>query len=265
MPVSGSAFDPVASGYDRQFSDTAVGRFQRAVVHRCLEPRIQPGEMVLELNCGTGEDAQWLAKKGCRVLATDISAEMVAITAAKAQRAGLHDRIQTKVLDIRAIADQGPDLPVAQLVLSNFGGLNCLSPGELQRFGAALSGFMKPGTVFIAVVMGRFCWWESAYYVLKGRFREAFRRLNGGPLSVRLDEQSSIPTWYYTPAEFCRFFPELRVSTIQPVGFWLPPSYLDPFFQKWPQVLDGLFFLEKKCRGRLWAAAADHFLVVFRQ
>ena len=98
------SFDHIATDYDAQFTNTAVGRLQRAVVQAYLETKTKPGIAVLELNCGTGEDAIWLAQKGCTVLATDISSQMVAATAAKVQQANQGHRIQTQVLDIRNIS-----------------------------------------------------------------------------------------------------------------------------------------------------------------
>ena len=257
-----SAFDTLAARYDEDFTQTATGRLQRAVVHAFLEHKIAPCAAVLELNCGTGEDAVWLARRGCRVLATDLSAEMVTYAAAKARAAHLGDNIQTQVLDIRALAAD-PHLFSERrfdLILSNFGGLNCLSPADMQCLGRVLPALLNPGGCFVAVVMGRFCWWETLYFIGKARPRSAFRRFSAQPVEARLDTFTQVSTWYYTPASFGRFFPDLNKKTVQPVGFWLPPSYLDPWFARWPGLLRGLNFLEKKCRGRLWAVAADHFL-----
>lgn len=258
------AFDAIAAGYDRQFSDTTVGRLQRAVVYRYLAPYTGTGVSVLELNCGTGEDACWLAERGCRVLATDISPNMVARTAEKAGQAGLSALIRTQVLDMRTL--ESANLPETfDLVLSNFGGLNCLSPEDMRRFGAALPALLRPGGRFVAVVMGRFCGWESLYFLLKGQPRAAFRRWSVQPVEAPLDADTRLPVWYYGPYVFEKFFPALARRTVQPVGCWLPPSYLDPWFSRRPQGLEGLNFLEKKCRGRLWAAAADHFLLVLEK
>ncbi len=256
------AFDTIAARYDEGFTQTATGRLQRAVVHAFLEHKIAPGAEVLELNCGTGEDAVWLARRGCRVLATDLSAEMVQCAADKARAARLGDSIQTQVLDIRALAAGAPPLSGRRfdLVLSNFGGLNCLSPADMQRLGRILPALLNPGGYFVAVVMGRFCWWETLYFMCKARFKAAFRRFSAGPVEARLDAFSQVSTWYYNPASFGRFFPDLEIKTVQPVGFWLPPSYLDRWFARRPGLLRALDFLEKKCRGRLWAVAADHFL-----
>ena len=49
----------------------------RGATQRRLEARFSAGHRVLELNCGTGEDAVFLARRGVRVLATDLSGAMV--------------------------------------------------------------------------------------------------------------------------------------------------------------------------------------------
>lgn len=307
-----TGFDHIAGGYDKTFTETATGRRQRAIVHNYLKYKFFAQEFdparqtpvetrtpisVLELNCGTGEDALWLARHGAQVLATDIAPEMVAIAAGKAARAGLAHLIRTETLDIRRLCPptfhhsragenvyetlksfvnvKHPDvenLPARNknkelingkfdLILSNFGGLNCLSPEELNTFGAALPALLKPGGLFVAIVMGRFCCWETLYFLLKGRWRNAFRRLGGGPLAARLDRHATVPVWYYSPGEFRRFFPALEPVTIQPVGCWLPPSYLDPLVAHRPRLMEILDFTEQKCRGRLWAWGADHFML----
>jgi hypothetical protein len=72
-------FDATARGYDFEFTETQVGRMQRAVTHRYLQELIASAkpQTALELNCGTGEDALWLANQGLLVTATDLSAEKV--------------------------------------------------------------------------------------------------------------------------------------------------------------------------------------------
>jgi SAM-dependent methyltransferase len=101
------AFDAMAADYDDGFTHTELGQRLRRAVHRRLDHHFQPGHRVLELNCGTGEDAVHLARRGVHVVATDRSPEMIRVTRAKARRAGVADRIQAQPL---AMEDLDPGL-----------------------------------------------------------------------------------------------------------------------------------------------------------
>ncbi|NNJ54292.1 MAG: class I SAM-dependent methyltransferase, partial [Ignavibacteriaceae bacterium] len=70
-----SAFDSVAENYDATFTQTKIGKAQREIVWGYLESVLidKDNLKILELNCGTGEDAVWFSKKGHTVLATDVS------------------------------------------------------------------------------------------------------------------------------------------------------------------------------------------------
>ena len=50
-------FDGVASTYDAAFSDRRLGRYLRGLVREWAGPCFATGSRVLELGCGTGEDA----------------------------------------------------------------------------------------------------------------------------------------------------------------------------------------------------------------
>jgi len=271
-------FNILADSYDATFTETAVGRLQRARVWETLQRLFQQsdgthlvskGLSVLELNCGTGEDACWLAKQGFRVLATDVSPEMIAVLQKKVKKNDLGHLVEGMLLDLNALSESIPLHAVFKkaphpFIFSNFGGLNCLSPADLLRCGTSIAHLLSPEGCFIAVVMGRFCWQESLYFLLKGRFSTAFRRLRRGAVSARLNEASVVNTWYYTPDEFSRFFPDMEVMMLHPVGFWLPPSYLDGAFRRWPRLLQALNWLEMKWQHRYWARGSDHYLIGFR-
>lgn len=281
------AFDAIANEYDKSFTDTAVGRLMRERVWQILgdlgiwgfgdlkislsnnQITKSTNQQVLELNCGTGEDAIWLARQGWQVLATDVSPEMVKTAREKViqlseswqllESSGIRERLQFHVCsfaEIGRFAEQKFDL-----VFSDFGGLNCVSPEELKKLSLDLQKLIAPGGQFVAVVMSRFCWQETLYFLLKGKPREAFRRLSRKPVNAHLDEKTTVPTWYFSPNEIRRYFPDFQVKRVCPVGFWLPPSYLNPFFEKRPRLLGFLNFLEKNFALAWSAPAADHFLI----
>src|ERR1700683_3015332 len=77
------AFDARAEAYDGQFTRTRIGTAMRAAVWARCAARFRPGFRILEMNCGTGEDARWLASQGMKVLATDISPRMIEVARRK--------------------------------------------------------------------------------------------------------------------------------------------------------------------------------------
>src|SRR5687768_4202797 len=83
VPVPCSPFDAMAADYDRSFSDSLIGTLMRRAVWRRLDAYFCPGDRVLELNCGTGEDAIYLGRRGVRVLATDIAPAMLDVARGK--------------------------------------------------------------------------------------------------------------------------------------------------------------------------------------
>ena len=93
--VDTTAFDAFAGDYDHDFTHSTLGQLLRPRVWAKLAEHFHPGDHVLELACGTGEDAVWLAKQGIRVTATDGSAGMVreAKAKAKAETEGVSDKV----------------------------------------------------------------------------------------------------------------------------------------------------------------------------
>src|SRR6185503_9043977 len=89
-----AAFDGLAQDYDAQFTATALGRTLRAMAWRRFERTFARCNYLLDIGCGTGEDAIRLASLGHRVLATDASPQMVRVATAKAERAGVAQRVR---------------------------------------------------------------------------------------------------------------------------------------------------------------------------
>lgn len=260
--MSEAAFDGAAAGYDDEFTRSAVGRLQREAVHRhVLRHVLVGGESVLELGCGTGEDALFLARQGCRVVATDASPAMLRAAREKLTVAGLASRAVLERLDLAAPPADLAGGPV-ELLFSNFGALNCLSREQLARLGHAAAGWVRPGGRAVLVVMPRVCLAESAYFLARGRWREARRRWDGGPVEARV-AGGTVATWYYAPEEVAAAFaPAFRLRAVRPVGLLVPPSYLDRRAARWPLVLRALGWLDERLEPlQPLAGLADHALV----
>ena len=268
--MSPSAFDSIAASYDAEFTHTLTGRLQRDRVYAILSELLGEGagKKVLELNCGTGEDAVWLAQSGCEVLATDIAEGMIAIAREKQGTlpAEFSNKLQFQTLAAESISLLPKDHSF-DLVFSNFGGLNCLSPEQLAQVAKGAEGKLRAKGLMIAVVMGRKCIWETFYFLLKRQWKKAWRRRSQTPIAARLSDEVQVMTWYYSPSEFSRLFAEqFQVLTAYPIGIAIPPSYLDPFFRSRPTWLKGLQWLEQKLGRKAGLANyADHFLIVLQK
>jgi ubiquinone/menaquinone biosynthesis C-methylase UbiE len=75
-----SPFDILAETYDADFTQSQIGKLQRERVWKFLQAILQTlGRplKILEINCGTGEDALRLAAMGHNIVATDASEIMI--------------------------------------------------------------------------------------------------------------------------------------------------------------------------------------------
>jgi len=159
-------FDGIAARYDAAWTNAQAGRLQRNAVWRHIDPRIRRGDRILDIGCGTGEDALHLRELGGQALAIDASPEMVRVA-------------RLKGVDARVLPIEGIHLfAVAfDLVLSNFGAINCIR--DLSTLQKTLARLIRPGGHLAVCFMSRFCLWESAYYTLRGQFGKATRRWRG--------------------------------------------------------------------------------------
>lgn len=253
-------FDTASHSYDTDFTDTLTGRLQRNRVWKYLDEQITIKKplQVLELNCGTGEDAIHFARSGHVVMATDISEEMLNKASAKVREKGVAHKIHLEKTDLKNLSSLDSQKPF-DLIFSNFGGLNCLADTEITDFKINIRKLLKPKGKLILVIMPDFCLWESFYFLSKLKLKEVFRRKKA---SVWADVSGiKVETWYYSPKKLSRVFsPEFSAIQAKPIGFFAPPSYLEPFIKRHPLFFRFLSFLENRFSRFSWQSAmADHY------
>ena len=258
-----SPFDKIAPNYDELFTSTAIGKMQRNIICKYLDESLSKNQQlnILELNCGTGEDAVYFAKKGFSVVATDESDEMLKITKEKINKLGLSNYVTTGKLDLTNPSDFSFDQKY-DLVFSNFGGLNCVDKDSLNDLNDVLSGILNDRGRIIFVLMPKFSLWDSMYFLLKMKLNKVFRRASSKPLKVNLND-GNVQTYYYSPKEIANFFGNnFKVKNIKPVGFFIPPSFLNNFFLRKEITLRILDIFENSVSNFSFLAnLSDHFLI----
>ena len=261
-------FDVMAETYDLDFTWSKIGALQRGKVRELILPFFEKGKKnatILEMNCGTGEDAVWLASMGHRVVATDASEKMIEKTFEKKYRFGLRDNnleIEQCSLQDLGVRYQGRKF---DFIFSNFGGINCIRREEVNELAAKLSGLLAPGGRIALVVMSRFCLWESAYYFAQGKWKTAFRRSQHQ--QTLLVGENSLRFYHYSPLEIKKMFaPYFASIGCFPVGLLIPPSYLEQHFSTRPSLLNTLNRLENRLnRIQLFSRWADHYCILFKK
>lgn len=259
-----SPFDPLAESYDRTFTHTTLGGILRRAVWRRLECCFEAGSHVLEVNCGSGEDALFLARRGVRVDATDLSEAMVEQARRKVEGAGLGGLVTVSRLAIEALGAPGGDgagdaepFPGPyDGALSDFGGLNCVA--DLGAAARGLAARLRPGAPVLLCLMGPTVPWEWFWYLAQRQPRKAFRRLAPGGVVWR-GRRIRYPAIGRTRRSFAPWF---RVRRRSALGAFLPPTYAEDWAARHPRLLAWLDRIERRLEtAPLLASLADHYLL----
>jgi SAM-dependent methyltransferase len=263
VPISlgleaGAVFDRLAASYDHDFTQSLIGRAQRAEVWKVMRRTFRNSDSVLELNCGTGEDAFFLAAQGTSVFSCDASQQMILCAEHRLEQQQPPLPIVFCHLSTERIAELNPPTPFDG-VFSNFSGLNCVA--DLAPLAAALAKLTTPGSPLLLCLSTRFCLTEILYYMLRGQPRKALRRctgrtqasLDGAPLTV-----------YYPTLSQLRhsFAPHFRLLSVRGVGVAIPPSYLERWARRHPRTFHLLCRLEALVASLpLLRSTGDHLLL----
>jgi SAM-dependent methyltransferase len=262
--IYSAPFDAIAERYDETFTTSKIGRAQRTAVWKKLGEIFRAGDRILELGCGTGVDACFLADHGVKVVACDNSRQMITVATRRVTEGGKLSFVHLHLLATENIANLQNGGPFNG-AFSNFGALNCIQ--DLRQFARDLAILLKPGATALLCWMGPCCVWEIAWYLAQGNPGKAFRRFRRGGVTARLAERAEVRVHYPSVRSLARSFaPEFRLRSINGIGVSVPPSYLEALANRFPRFFDlslraDLFL--GHCPGI--RALADHILLEFRR
>jgi ubiquinone/menaquinone biosynthesis C-methylase UbiE len=218
--MNGAPFDALAEDYDRSEVENPIRQLMRSRSLTVLERAFPGGSALLDVGCGTGTEAIWLAQRGRRIMAVDSSPAMLEILTRRAAAANLH--IPTRLLKAGDLSRLVQDLGEGSFdgAYSSFGALNT-EPSMDQSLNA-LSRLVRPGGRIVLSVMNRWCVAEIALLVAGGRAQDALRRFRP-TLTVRLGEASTQVTYPSWPTMKRALGPDFRPLNVEALTLFLPP------------------------------------------
>lgn len=258
--AAATAFDGIANSYDGLFTRSVIGRAQRNQVWQRLLHAFKTGERILELNCGTGEDARFLAQRGISVLACDVSSVMIEVAEARGRLEPGATKIEYRQM---ANEDLSPLLRGDYFdgAFSNFSGLNCLV--ELQPVARNLAALVKPGGRLVMCLWSRVCVAEVVWFLLHGQFGKAFRRFSGK--ATAQIGGFAIEVRYPTVHRVCQMFaPWFSLESRTAIGLFVPPSYVESWVRDHKKTFACLEKVDRIFSAwPVFRDAGDHVLLEF--
>jgi ubiquinone/menaquinone biosynthesis C-methylase UbiE len=164
----------------------------------------RPGDRVLDVGCGTGTEAVFMAANGMRVTAMDVAPEMIAETRRKTGTWGLEGAIETVVADLRDLDTWPADS--FDGILSTYAALNMVN--SLAGFSASAARLLRRGGRMVLHLSNRFSVYEWLGLILHCRLREARRlrwegerhfTMRGLPMVIYVSSPAETYTWFFEP------------------------------------------------------------------
>jgi SAM-dependent methyltransferase len=234
-------FDQMASEYDEVFTRSSIGRAQRDVVWNVLTQAFRSGDHVLELNCGTGEDALFLARHAIAVTACDASPKMIQVASERLRIEAPNVQVQFNLLPTERLHELQP-AGIFDGAFSNFSGLNCVS--DLRQTANDLASLLSTNAALVICLSTRFCLWEMIWFLLHGNVRKAFRRCSGRTTATV--GEFTVDVYYPTVRKLRQLFgPSFVMRTCKGVGIVVPPSYVETWMSSHPKLLRTLCMIDR--------------------
>jgi len=247
-------FDAHAANYD-DVAESALGRELRRRVRSRVTPYLNAEAVVMDLGCGSGLDAAWMAPQVRQIFAIDPSSDMVALTAEACSRF-------RNVVVARGDGSQLVSPQPLDLLLANFGVINCV--GDLHTFSDGLDRVLKPGGHAVLVTMARWCPAEIAVGTFTLNRDLLRRRRRKAPSNA---DYAGLDLRYAGTGELHQALGDrFELVAAESLGLTLPPFEQRAWLENRPRLLRRLARADERLStlgARL--GVGDHHIVVIRK
>jgi ubiquinone/menaquinone biosynthesis C-methylase UbiE len=251
------AFTRQSSNYDQYEEGNHILKWMRQQVRNHALGFLKPGDKILELNSGTGIDAEFFAEKGFTIHCTDLSDGMVDQMKKKFSSEKYSDKVniqQCSFTELDKVGDKKFDF-----IFSNFGGLNCISDlRESTKFYPSLLN--KNGRVCL-VILPPVCPWEIIQ-LFRGKFKFAVRRfMRGGTLANV--EEIKFQTYYFSASNIMKALGrDFKLLKLESLALFTPIPQMGKIPKKFPGLTKTLNKIDNKVSGIFpFNRIGDHIIV----
>jgi ubiquinone/menaquinone biosynthesis C-methylase UbiE len=252
------AFSKQSLSYDQYDEGNKILKWMRERIRNEALKYLKPGDKILELNSGTGLDAQFFAEEGFSIHCTDISDGMIERLKKKFSEKNNQSKItiqQCSFTELDKIGNRKFDF-----IFSNFGGLNCIS--DLKLATKFFSALLNEGGIVFLVLLPPVCPWEIIQ-IFRGKFNFAFRRLKSNGTDANI-EGIKFKTFYFSVTDVKKALGD-RFNLIKSsgLGIFAPFPQMENFQHKFPKTTTLLTKFDEKISGIFpFNRIGDHIIVI---
>ncbi len=210
-------FSNISHQYEMLDKTSSLILWMRDRIRAHLIKNLSATGTILEINCGSGIDAVYLAKKGYEVHATDVAGGMIDYVKSKTISQQLEGKLSCEILSFKELHKLNAKRYTN--IFSNFGGLNCSSLNELEKVFDSFKDVLEPNGTITLVIMPKLCMWE-VFKIFRGK-KNAFRRFNKNGVFANIAGEK-VRTYYHSSKEIKALlknnFTNFRVENICVLG-----------------------------------------------
>lgn len=243
----------IAGKYDELLQKNRFSVILRSLFQKILSEYGPGGKAVLDLGCGTGEDALFLSENGALVTAVDFSQNMLDAAQNKSRAYIGGKNIRFVKSDIEGFLNNNST--EFNLVISNFDAVNYIE--DIPAFSNSTACALKPGGSLIVTVLNKVCLSEFFYSVMTLRLSRAYWAL------VNRNKYLVNGLGLRSPGEMKKLMAEnFTPVRVTGVGIFIPPHNLEGMYGKISFLLPALLQAEKLVRrNRLFCKFSDHYII----
>ena len=238
MPSISDSFENVNKAFTRQskiYDEYDRGNptltWMRHLVRKHALKFLRKDDKILELNSGTGIDAEYFARMGFNVHCTDLSDGMIQQMKIKFSTGVLSEKIsvqQCSFTELDKIINQKFDF-----IFSNFGGLNCVD--DLRKVTKFFPDLLNKNGRVCLVILPPVCPWEIIQ-LFRGKFSLAFRRFHKDGVLANV-EGIKFKTYYFSKKDIMDSLgKKFRLLSVQSLGVFTPIPQMEKIPINFPKL-----------------------------